>query len=261
MRRTINSVATIFRQIVRHANSSYLPFLAGSLAYHAFLLLIPLLIFLLIVISAVGGEASVAYLVDFTQPYLTPRARALLAETILGASTHTGVLVLGIGALLWSLLRIFRGLDIAFATIYNTSTHKSIQNQFRSGIIAALVISLALLMAITLGTLIAVFPWEPLVRILNAVLFVVVLIIVFFPLYYVFPSLEVTVREVLPGTVAAAIGWLIFHILFQVYAAYTLTLEAYGVLGVVLSMLIWLYSSMFILLLGAVVNAVLAGRA
>jgi len=68
----------------------------------------------------------------------------------------------------------------------------------------------------------------------------------------------VTPRAVLPGAVVAAIGWALFHVVFQLYATYAITQEADEVLGVVLSVLLWVYASMFILLVGAAVNAVLA---
>lgn len=253
-------VDSTIRRIVHQANTSYLPFLAGSLAFHAFFLSIPLLILVLVVLSSLTGEATITYVVEMTKPYLTTPARKLLADTIRSGSNRSEVVVLGVGALLWILLRIFRGLDIAFATIYDASTHTSIWGQIRSGVVASLAISLALLATFAVGAIITLFPGIPPVPMLNVALFVVVLVAVFFPLYYLFPNIEVVVREVLPGTVVAATGWTIFHVLFQVYATNALTLEVYGVLGAVLSILIWLYASMFILLLGAVVNAVLADR-
>ncbi|RBI59244.1 YihY/virulence factor BrkB family protein [halophilic archaeon] len=261
MSQTIGDAVTTVRRIVRLANGSYVPFLAGSFAYHSFLLLLPLLLFVLVALSALIGDANVAYLVDFTRPYLTERARTLLAETLRGQSDRVDVAIVGAGAVVWSLFRIFRGLDLAFSTIYDTSTHESVWGQVRDGSIAAIAVSLALLAAVVAATVIAMFPWDPLVRVLNVGLFVVVLVVVFFPLYYVFPNVEVSVREVLPGTVGAAVGWVVFHVLFQVYSSYAVTLEAYGVLGIVISVLVWLYSSMLILLFGVATNAVLADRA
>ena len=248
------------RRVVRRVNDSYVPFLAGSLAYHAFLLLTPLLILLLVVVSAVGGDAAVAYLAEFGRPYVTQQGRKLFASAVSNASQYTGVVAVGVVAIAWSTFRIFRGLDVVFARVYDTDTHESARGQVRDGLVGVATVTLALSAAIVAGAVASLFPWESVARLLNLVVLVAVLGVVFFPLYYVIPNVEMTAREALPGTGVAVVGWLAFHLLFQVYADYAVTLEAYGVLGTVLSVLVWLYSSMFILLLGGVVNAVLAER-
>ena len=261
MQETISDVSRTVRRVVRRTSGTYLPFLAGSLAYHLFLLLLPLLVLVFVVVSAVGGESTISYVVEFTQPYLTSRARLLLAEAIRSGANQASAVLLGTGVMGWLLFRIFRGLDLVFARIYGTETRDSIRGSLKDGAVTFVTVSLALFAAILAETVLALIPVSPLVRLLNSLLLVVVLAAAFFPLYYVFPNVEVTAREVLPGTIVAAVGWSFFHALFQVYTAYALTLEAYGAVGVVLSVLIWLYASAFILLLGAVVNAVLADRA
>ncbi len=247
-------------QVVRRVNDSYVPFLAGSLAYHVFLLLTPLLLLVLVVVSTVGGDSAVAHLAEFSRPYVTRQGRELFASALSRGSQYPAVVAVGVVAIAWSLLRIFRGLDVVFARVYDTDTHESVRGQVRDGLIGVAAVSLALVAAIVAGAVASLFPWESLARLVNALLLVVVLVALFFPLYYVLPNVEMTPREALPGTAVAAGGWLGFHLLFQVYADYALTLKAYGVIGTVLSVLLWLYSSMFILLVGAVVNAVLAER-
>ena len=256
----IATVPAIVRRIARHVTGNYVPFLAGSLAYHVFVALVPVSLLSLVVISAVGGEAGVGYINEMTRPYLTPRARGLLADSISGAADRTGLVVLGAAALVWSLARIFRGLDIAFAAIYDCPTHETLRRQLSDGVVAVLAVSAGLAASVVVGAIVALVPLGPLARLANPLLFVVVLAVVFFPLYYVFPNVEVTPRDVLPGAVVAAVGWALFHVAFQLYATYAITQEAYEVLGVVLSVLIWVYASMFILLTGAAVNAVLAGH-
>lgn len=248
------------RRVVRRVNESYVPFLAGSLAYHVFVLLTPLLLLLLVVVSAVGGDAAVAYLAEFGRPYVTSQGRGLFASAVRSGSQHTGVVVVGAGAVAWSALRIFRGLDLVFSHVYGTDTHGSIHGQVRDGLVGVVAVTLALFAVIVAGAVSSLFPWESLARLANVVLLVVVLGVVFFPLYYVVPNVEMTVREALPGTGVAVAGWLVFHLLFQIYVDYAFALEVFGVLGTVLSVLLWLYASMFILLGGGVVNAVLAGH-
>ena len=80
-------------------------------------------------------------------------------------------------------------------------------------------------------------------------------------MYYVFPNIEVSIREVLPGVVIAAVGWQLLHAIFHMYAqmsAYNTSL--YGTIGNLLLVIVWLYVGSFVILFGAAVNAVLAGR-
>ena len=258
MGETRGGLVAIARRVLREANRNYVPFMAGSLAYHAFLLLAPLLVIMLVVVSAVGGESAVEYLVEFSRPFLTERGRTVLATAVRNSARHTGVVLLGVGTILWSLVRIFRGLDVVFARVYGTETHESFVDQLRDGVVAVVAVTVGVAAILAAGAATVVFPWKPLVRIFDGVILFAVLATVFFPLYYVVPNVELSAREVVPGTVVAAVGWLLFHLLFEFYAGHEVALRAYGVLGVMLSLLVWLYASMFILLLGGVINAVLA---
>lgn len=84
--------------------------------------------------------------------------------------------------------------------------------------------------------------------------------VVFLPLYYLFPDTGVEVREVLAGAVFAALGWTVLGGLFRLYAMYVSGVSVYGLLGAVLLVLAWLYLGALLLLLGAAVNAVRSGH-
>jgi len=90
------------------------------------------------------------------------------------------------------------------------------------------------------------------------VLLIVCLCGAFFPMYYLFPDIDVTPREVLPGTVVGAVGWAILQVLFQVYVS--LTGGGGSLIASILLLVTWLYFIGVILLLGAVVNAVGLGH-
>ena len=66
------------------------------------------------------------------------------------------------------------------------------------------------------------------------------------------------VRTVLPGVVLAMVVWLVVSIGFSVYvenfANYSVI---YGTLGAVIVLLVWLYLTSFVLILGAEFNAAL----
>ncbi|GAA0249459.1 YihY/virulence factor BrkB family protein [Haladaptatus pallidirubidus] len=107
--------------------------------------------------------------------------------------------------------------------------------------------------------MLAFFSAVPFIELLNPIVLVVALVISFFPMYYLFPSVETTPRGVLPGTVFAAVGWTALQGLFQIYVQ-VVGSSASGVLGAVLLLVTWLYFSGLVLLIGAVLNAVLSHR-
>ncbi|MFB6109967.1 MAG: YihY/virulence factor BrkB family protein [Halodesulfurarchaeum sp.] len=85
------------------------------------------------------------------------------------------------------------------------------------------------------------------------------LTVAFFPVFYRFPDVDYAPREVLPGTVVAAVGWALLATGFSAYTSIAGTFQLYGVLGAGLLLVTWLYLGGIIIMVGAVVNVVLDG--
>ncbi|WP_135820166.1 YihY/virulence factor BrkB family protein [Halostella litorea] len=256
VRRTL-AVAVAVVRVVRRKNVA---FMAGSIAYNAFVSLLPLLLVLFLVVAAVGDAPLAAYVVELTEQYLTPNARNTLARSLTDRTGQAGLSAVSVVTLLWGTFKIFRGLDTAFAELYAPDADPSFVDQLRDGAVVLFSVLFAVAAAGVAAAAFALFPALPFVGVLNPVLLVVALVLAFFPLYYVFPNADVTPREVLPGTVVAAVGWAALEAVFQVYAAAASTYEVYGTIGAVLLLLTWLYFGGLVLLVGVVVNVVLADR-
>jgi membrane protein len=209
----------------------------------------------------VDRQSLTVRLYTLTESVLTSHARGLLVESLDSTSARTGVSVIGAITLLWGTSRIFRGLDVAFAEIYDVEENKSFLAQFRDGLVVAVALALAVATVVAAGAVFALLPDLPYPSVVNPLFLVVGLSIAFYPIYYVFPDVKVRPIEVIPGTVFAAMGWAALEGAFQAYVVYAGRYEAaYGTLGSVLLLLVWLYASGFVLLVGGVLNAVLAGR-
>lgn len=251
----------VVRNSWREVQAEDITFMAGSIAYHAFVSMLPLLVFLLVVLSAVGNEAFTAELAGVTEQFLTPYARDLLVESLDVTSARTGVSLVGAVTLLWGMSKIFRSLDVAFSKIYDSQREKTLLGKVENAVVVFFGLGVAVLAFLAASAVYALFPTLPYPAVLNPLLLVVGLAIAFLPIYYVFPDVDVTLREVVPGVVVAALGWTVLESAFQAYVAYAGRYEAvYGTLGSAFLLLIWLYFSGLILLVGGVVNAVLAGR-
>jgi membrane protein len=100
----------------------------------------------------------------------------------------------------------------------------------------------------------------PLVNVFGTLIPVAVLALALLPIYYVLPPVEVSVAEVVPGAVVAAVGWVLLQVGFRPYASNAGRYAAYGAIGAVLVFVTWLYFASIVILLGAAVNAVRRGR-
>lgn len=252
---------TVLRALLHEVRAERVTFMAGSVAYHAFVSLLPLLLLVLAAISALGSRPLEDGLVELTRAVLTPGAsRALVAE-LETASATTGVSVLGGVLLVWGTLRVFRGLDKAFSDIYESGAANDFVDQLRDGIVVLLAVALAVVVGAVVETRLGGLAGVPGGWIVRRLLLVAGLVVVLFPMYYVFPDEDdMHPREVVVGTVFAAVGLTVFQTLFRVYIAVSSRSPRDSLLAGVLVFLTWLYFSGLVVLLGAVINAVLTNR-
>lgn len=121
-------------------------------------------------------------------------------------------------------------------------------------------IALAVALVVGVSVALRVLPGAPsAMGALGTLALVVVLTVALLPVYYVLPPVSVSVREVLPGAVLAAVGWVGLQFGFRLYAANAAQYAAYGLIGAVLLFVTWLYFASIVVLLGATLNAVRRG--
>ncbi|WP_222918160.1 YihY/virulence factor BrkB family protein [Natrinema sp. SYSU A 869] len=250
---------TVLRAIVHEIRVERITFMAGSIAYHAFVSLLPLLLVLLAAVSAVGGQQLEDGLVSVTQAAFTPGAADVLVSELDDASAEASVL--GLGVLVWGALRIFRSLDAAFSDIYETQSENTFVNQLVDGVlvfvsIAAVVVAILAIEAALSPSTGTTFGW-----IGYRLGLVAAIVAALFPMYYLFPDEpDMTAREAVPGVTVTAVGLVVFESLFRFYLTYSSTAAEGQFLSSILVFLTWLYFSSLLLLVGVAVNAVLTNR-
>ena len=263
----VHRTATVARGVAAGARSDRVTFIAAGVAYYAFISLIPLLLLALVVASFLGDTEVVAALVGEVSGALGEGAGGALSDALAGAAGRGGATVFGLAVFLWSGLKLFRGLDIAFSEVYGDPGPASLLKQLRNAAVtlgavgvgvAATVVAGAAIAGLGLG---ATLGGGRVVGAAGTAGLVAGLTVAFLPLYYVLPGIDLPVSEALPGAVFAAVGWTALQTGFRIYAAFAGSYEAYGVVGGVLLLVTFLYFGGLVLLVGAVLNAVLAGRA
>lgn len=248
---------TLGRRLVALIQEREVTFLAAGIAYYAFVSLLPSLMLLLVVASAVGGEEFATEVLVVTGEALSPVGQDLVRSALVSAAGRGPATVVSILLLAWSTLKVFRGLDVAFSRIYGTEPAASLVGRVRDAAVALGAVGVGLAALVGIGVLIS-YSGLVLAGVLGTVALVVVLAVVFYPLFYIFPDNDGTYREALPGTVVAAVGWTLLGTVFRIYAGVAGQFDVYGVLGVVLLLVTWYYAGSIVVLVGASLNAVLA---
>ncbi|WP_193309356.1 YihY/virulence factor BrkB family protein [Halorubrum halophilum] len=260
MSRRMTTAAGTARRVVDTALDRRVTFLAAAIAYYAFVSLIPALLLLVVVASVAFGESIAAELVAATGDFLTPAGEEAVAAAVSGAGGRTGASLLGVAVLLWSTLKVFRGLDTAFVELYGVEEAPGFVKQVTNAASVVLGVGLGIGVMVAVGAFVAAADAVPLVEAASVFALPVVLAVVFFPMYYLVPQLTIGVREAVPGAVFAAVGWTLLQAGFQVYAAGAGQYQVYGVIGGVLLLVTWLYLAAVVVVVGGVVNVVLSGR-
>jgi membrane protein len=253
-------VQTVLRAIVYEVRAEQVTFLAGSIAYHAFVSLLPLLLLLVLLLSALGDLAPTDAVFTLVRVALTDSAADVLVPELRRTSQSRELSLIGGAVLVWGTLRVFRGLDTAFSDVYETEAENTILDQLFDGTIVFVAFAVAVVIAGTLHSVVPSGADGGVFFLLNRVALVVGLTLTLFPMYFVFPDTDVSVVEVLPGTVFAAVGLTAFESLFRLYIQWSGEQPEESVLAAILVFLTWLYFSGFVILVGAAINAVLSNR-
>ena len=80
------------------------------------------------------------------------------------------------------------------------------------------------------------------------------LFLVFLFLFTVLPDKKMKIKKQMPGAIISAIGWWGFSNLFSLYMTHYNSYSMYGSLAAVIVMMLWLYSGMYIMFIGAQIN-------
>jgi YihY family inner membrane protein len=243
-------------RLVGHALDSDVSFTAAGIAYYAQVSLLPTLVLGFVAVSTVAGERLAVRALDAAGEALSPAGQQVVREALTGAAGRAEVGLAGLAVFAWGSFRLFRGLKTAFNDVYGESDGMVVR--WRDSAVAAVTVAAAV--AVVAGGGLALARFGPVPAPVRALSLTLALSVALAPLYYVLPDADVGVAEVAPGAVVTAGGWVLLRTGVRLYLDVADRYAVYGVLGALVLLVTWLYLASFLLVLGAVVNAVLAGR-
>ncbi|MFC6963797.1 YihY/virulence factor BrkB family protein [Halocatena marina] len=157
MNASVQRIISVIQTVIDGIRSEQVTFIAASLSYYAFISLIPLLLLTIVVGSVVGGEMFSTAVSEPVTNAVGGQAGELVQNALDNQSGQSGATVVSILVLLWSGLKLFRGLDVAFSTVYGEPPSDGIVGQLRNGLLTLMAVGIGIALTVAIGTIIA-FP-------------------------------------------------------------------------------------------------------
>ena len=196
---------------------------------------------------------------------VAPAAVTALLKTILSNAYENvfPALPLSVLALLWSAAQAFsellKGMTAMTASV---DQHGFLRRRLRA---ILLILSLLLTLLLSLSVLVfgaritlllrLLFPqlWElmQLILWLRYLIMAALLWFMFIFLYRSIPGQSFSFREVRSGAALSSVSWIVFSLLFSVYANRFLDLSLYGSMAAMVLTMLWLFYCQYIVLVGA----------
>jgi membrane protein len=242
-------------RVVSLARDRNITFVAAGVAYYALASLVPMLLLAFAVTTAVGLEIVLEQVLESAENFLTNTGQELLVEALADTTGRTGAGVVGTLGFVWGTLKLSRGLSRAFGELYEYESANTIRKQAANVTIVfgSLLVAVGVLVGFDLAIAFGPVP-EWIIGPLEQVTLFIALLVALLPLYALLPPGRLRAREVLPGALVAATGWVLLRLGFEAYAFYAAEYQVYGILGALLLFITWLYIGALTVLIGAVVN-------
>lgn len=251
----------------------YLTLLAAGLAFYAFLTFIPLLTAFVLSYGLIAEPASVVDHIEELTGIMPATAAEIVGAQLLSltreSEPRTGMgLIVTLGIAVFVASKGARAVMKALNIVNGVGETRGFMLRIFLAIALTLGALLVLLLAIAaimvLNFLEDLLPElggmsQLLIQIASFALAPLLVAIVLGFIYRYGPNRPDTrSRWITPGALLATLGWLIATIASSIYVSYFSDLNiTYGSLGAVIVFLTWLFSSAYIVLLGAELNAVL----
>jgi len=268
MKKGGNVRSSLIRLLWHRIEEDDLNGLSAQLAYFFLLALFPLLIFLFTLLPYIPiPHQDILGVIKGVAP---AEAMDLIEENVKYIMNHRngGLLSFGIIGTIWSASNGINAIVRAFNKAYNVKESRSYIVSRGMAILLTFGMIFVLILAVILpvfGRDIGVFLFSKLgftnffIKIwdtLSLLVSAIILFLIFIGLYWIAPNVKMRCRSAFPGAAFATIGWIISSIGLRIYVGnFSNFSVTYGSIGAIIVLMIWLYISAFIIVLGGEINA------
>jgi membrane protein len=269
-----------FKRIVKEINEDHLAAFAGNLTYKGLFALFPFAVFLLSLLGLFGAPDLLNSLLEQARVVLPNDVVGLLEDQLLSIAetraegAFTAGAIVSLFLALWGVSGAFRSVMEAMNVMYEIEEDRPFWKVYGISIFLSLGVAALLITALVLvvfgpeigGAIADVvglgYVFEIVWNVAKWPVLICVVLFAFALVYYFAPAAEQRFRYVSPGSIMAVTMWLLFSLLFRLYVenfgSYSATFGSFA--GIIILML-YIYYSSFIMLVGAEMNQVIEEHA
>jgi membrane protein len=265
-------VGELLKKTAAESLEDRVPMLAASGAYYFFFSLFPLLLFLAPLLSFVGEkERLVTGLMERVSPVVPGDARAVIEGVLRDVVFIEGApALMSVGALLaaFAASNVISMLTMSLNVAYDVSEPRSFWKRRLLALVFVILGGFAIALAIPVmlaGAEIIAWAGEnfglgqhtaTVVTWLQYPITFAVMVAILWLVYFILPATKQNPKLVLVGALVAAALWVIVTLAFRFYvvnfAGYNRT---YGTIGGIIILLMWMWLTMLVLLVGGELNS------
>ena len=265
-----------FKLTYKEMSEDHVMAFAGNLTYKGLFAIFPFFTFLLSLLGIFGASGLVNTMVDKLSGVAPQSATKFIEDQLLSITQSQAESAFTFGAIisillaLWGVSGAFRSVMEAMNVMYEVEEDRPFWKVYGLSIfmsLAVIVLLVGALVLVIFGASIGVRVADLVglgsifATIWSIVQWPVVALVVLFAfslIYYFAPAAKQRFRWISPGSVLAFVFWLIFSLLFSLYVSMSGSYnETYGSLAGVIILLLYVYYSALIMLVGAEMNQVI----
>ncbi|ASS94149.1 YihY/virulence factor BrkB family protein [Peribacillus simplex] len=266
----MNKSIKFSKKLIKEIKEDRVTGLAAEQAYYYLLALFPLLILLLSILPYLNIDIQTA--LDTIKTFMPSETMEVIEKNIINilSERNGGLLTFGFLGTIWSASNGMNAFIHSMNIAYDVEeTRNFIKARFISivltlGLVVAFIVMLGLPVfgKVIIDLLQQVIPipeeTQILFSLLRWVIAVVIISLVLAFLYRFAPNKSFPIKHVIPGAVTATVLWLGISLGFSFYVSnFANYSSTYGSLGGVIILMLWLYLSGLIFVVGGEINAIL----
>ena len=267
-------LAELLKRTAKEIQEDHLAAFAGNLTYKGLFALFPFFVFLLSLLGLFGAPDLLQTLIEQARGVLPQGAIDFLEGQLLGIAGNKAQGAFTAGALvsillaLWGVSGAFRSVMEAMNVMYEIEEARPFWKQLLISVFLSLGVAALLLFALVLvvfgpeigGAVADVvglgYVFEIVWNVVQWPVLLFLVVLAFALVYYYAPDVEQRFRWISPGSIVAVVAWLLFSLAFSLYVEFG-SFDAYGSIAGIIILMLYIYYSAFIMLVGAELNQVI----
>lgn len=269
----LNTWKGFLKSLMQKVSAADITGMGAQLAYFFLLSLFPLLIFVMTLVPFLNLPQEQVY--DMMKNILPEQVYSLVGDTLKGVleNRNGGLLSVGVLATLWS---ASNGVNALIKSL-NQSYGKAETRPFIIARSMSVVFTLVLILLVIVALVLPVFGeqishflahtiglGDQFAKVFDKLRLLLPPFVIFCGLvfmYWLGPNVKMYLRNAVPGAIVSTVCWLVISYFFSIYinnfSNYSAT---YGSIGGIIILMLWLYITGMVLMVGGLVNAIMQER-